>query len=51
MAGKAQELGGLVRVADYLSLELLARLVPLENPDFVILRGAVRRSRGIQTPR
>ena len=28
MAGKAQELGGLIRVADYLSLGLLARLVP-----------------------
>jgi hypothetical protein len=28
MAGKAQELGGLIRVADYLSMGLLARLVP-----------------------
>ena len=28
MAGKACELGGPIRVADYLSLGLLARLVP-----------------------
>lgn len=28
MAGKAQELGGPIRIADYLSLGLLARLVP-----------------------
>lgn len=28
MAGKAQRLGGPIRIADYLSLGLLARLVP-----------------------
>jgi hypothetical protein len=28
MAGRACELGGPIRIADYLSLELLARLVP-----------------------
>jgi hypothetical protein len=33
MAGKAQELGGDIRIADYLSLGLLARLVPPARVD------------------
>jgi hypothetical protein len=36
MAGKAQELGGQIRIADYLSLGLLARLVPPTRVDQVL---------------